>query len=178
MGLAIAIYRRTTDVGVKLRMAKIYRHGQLIYVMSGDPMFAQAKREEVLRLEDELDKKQAKGKTQEETEKDASRVTKKLEEEIENKKEWQTGHRLKSRAKIPSTELNDEDSQPIPINHTIIPEAELKVDPGMNFHGVQNVPHVESSESERSYKDSIQDTCESDEDGDGEVQINNQASLS
>lgn len=63
MGLAIAIYRRTTDVGVKLRMAKIYRHGQLIYVMSGDPMFAQAKREEVLRLEDELDKKQAKGKT-------------------------------------------------------------------------------------------------------------------
>ncbi|WOH00322.1 hypothetical protein DCAR_0519681 [Daucus carota subsp. sativus] len=43
---------------------------------------------------------------------------------------------------------------------------------------VQNVPHVESSESERSYKDSIQDTCESDEDGDGEVQINNQASLS
>lgn len=46
------------------------------------------------------------------------------------------------------------------------------------YIGVQNVPHVESSESERSYKDSIQDTCESDEDGDGEVQINNQASLS
>lgn len=122
-------------MGVKPRMEKIYRHGQLIYVMSGHPMFAQAKREEVLRLEDELDKKQAKGKTQEETEKDASRVTKKLEEEIESKKEWQTGHRLKSGAKIPSTEVNDEDSQPMPINQTIIPEAELKVDPGMNFHG-------------------------------------------
>ncbi|KAL1818574.1 hypothetical protein ACET3Z_013443 [Daucus carota] len=34
---------------------------------------------------------------------------------------------------------------------------------------VQNVPHVESSDSEQSYRDSESDTCESDEDGEEEI---------
>lgn len=35
--------------------------------------------------------------------------------------------------------------------------------------GVQNVPHVESTDSEQSYRDSESDTCESDEDGEEEI---------
>ena len=53
MGKDIMKYKASEDVVQKTIMAKIYRHGKLISVMSRHPGFAKAKREENLRLNNE-----------------------------------------------------------------------------------------------------------------------------
>ena len=98
-------YKETNDVVRRARMAKIYRHGELLCVVMGHPGFDAAKREEILRLSIKAREKKA-AKAQKDNEKVKSQVSNEEKAEGE-RKEWQTGHKKKAHAKRP----NDDDSE-------------------------------------------------------------------
>ena len=92
LGHSIANHKDPRDSVLKKRVAKIYRHGKLIYVKVGHPQFGEAKREERLRLKSqkkqvglEAKKQVEKPATKSETEKPATMTETEKHEEPRQK---------------------------------------------------------------------------------------------
>ena len=78
--------KNTQDVVRRARMAKIYRHGELIRMIEGHPGFAVTKREENLRLNNEAREKKAVAKALKKDENSETLISNEERKDDEEKK--------------------------------------------------------------------------------------------
>ncbi|KAL8100012.1 hypothetical protein AgCh_032321 [Apium graveolens] len=102
LGRSIAFFKDPTDSVLKKRIAKIYRNGKLICVVAGHPQFAEAMKEEKVRL-----KQQQKHSTTE------SKMPAEIAESVNEEKQEEPKQTKKSRLKFrPKRKLDfDEDKE-------------------------------------------------------------------
>ncbi|KAL8109540.1 hypothetical protein AgCh_025597 [Apium graveolens] len=118
LGRSIAFFKDPRDTGSKKSIVKIYRNGKLICAVAGHPQFAEAKKEEKMRLKQQQKQATLDSKNQE---------TRKFRYKLPSKRKLDFNDDKEEYMTIQSTTS----SQPaIPT----LKEAEFKVDPNITFH--------------------------------------------
>ncbi|KAL8115285.1 hypothetical protein AgCh_021943 [Apium graveolens] len=154
-GRSIAYLKDPRDSVLKKRIAKIYRNGKWIYVVAGHPQFAEARKEEKVRLKQQqrkvaLDSKnQAKNPATIEF-KMPTMIAESLHEEKQEKPKQTKKPRLKFRPKR-KMDFDEDKEEYMPTQSTstsqpVMPtmvQAKFKVYSDMNFHGEPIIPKDE-----------------------------------